>query len=336
MPREFKRLDKILKRVERNDTNKQVIYETLKPLNKEFLYVIPCLLFNEKTKHIFPYRIKFLLPQLCGYGDTYQSTICVYYLGARLQLEMTTMSAKKSFEQILQELDFRPIKQLLNPIENKLLPQADKVLCAAQSPMTNFTAEYDTTSQFTLNLYTNYYQRLYTAYEPGIRDIFRKPVSYLNFQELELPDVCNLLTKCKAPCTLADSLKRKVMLDTLTYGNVFLNRPIADYKYHKEGWSEADQYVAASKLSETQSNPTAGGKLQFFAVIAGIVAVALGILTFYICYSEEPGIWGAVGGVILGVFCSAVGIGVAVLMFIAGDTWNYGNVWDITAQLNVE
>jgi hypothetical protein len=233
------------------------INEILEPLNGEPLHIIPCLFFNEKTKHIFPYRIKFLLPQLCGYSDAQQSTVCISYISGRnFHFTTKTASAKKSFTQILQELDYRPIDQLLKPVENNLLPQAtDKVLCPVGRIGNYSDNYYDPKSAFVLNRYTGYYSLLHATYKSAIQKEFKRPTDYLRFDDADVSAISDILPQ-QSIRTVPETVQRKVMLDKLTYGYVFRHTPIGHYK-HRGGyiWDEFVQYGAAMELDSHNAPP---------------------------------------------------------------------------------
>jgi hypothetical protein len=225
------------------------INEILEPLNGEPLHIIPCLFFNEKTKHIFPYRIKFLLPQLFGYSES-QQLVRIAYLNGSLRLKAETIEVgesfqtTKSFKPILLSKDFRPIKELLDPIQNKLLPQAETVLfpisCESYGPR-----HHSTRLDFVIKRYINYYQLLYSTYDSEVQDIFRKPNDYVQFHEFDLTEIDDSLIERNTICSLAEALKRDTMLERLTYGHINGNDR-GKYKYYKlSAWSEWDIYRAA-------------------------------------------------------------------------------------------
>jgi hypothetical protein len=205
------------------------INEILEPLNGEPLHIIPCLFFNEKTKHIFPYRIKFLLPQLCGYSES-QQLVRIAYLNGYLKLRTETVPANTSLKTILSQHDFRLIKELLDPIKNNLLPQAETVLCPIIRENYGCTERrYATNLPFVVNRYVGYYQLLYATYEQGIRDIFKAPTNYVQFHELTSFESLDTLIKQVAPCDLAAALKRDVMLERLTYGYTGINAKVSTH-----------------------------------------------------------------------------------------------------------
>jgi hypothetical protein len=251
--------------------------EVFATLGGEPLYIIPCLLYSYGGHHVFPYRIKFLLPQFCSYADTQQSTICIAYLSGAylhpLQFRAETVPAKQSFLKLLEGKGFKPVTQLLTPVESELMPLADKVICPIQTNEKFINRYQDIKSDFVIQRYACYYRLLYETYKPAIEKLFGTPAHYLSFQELDIRAAAELYKQCNAPCVREEIIKRRKMLAKLTGGYISIDDlykdkqiqhetaheefEITTEEYYEKTWSELDQYEAAMERDLLSAAKTA-------------------------------------------------------------------------------
>jgi hypothetical protein len=298
----------------------------LAPLNGDPLYIIPCLFFNKKTKHIFPYRINFLLPQLFGYADTLQSTVCLSYIRGRdMQLETITASAKKSLEQILKELDYRPIKQLLNPIENKLLPKATLVpyplFQTTRLSTLSDSPYYRINSNLVLNRYIVYYQTLYNNYRPAIQSALNLYDNRVQFLETYLTDMSQVIVSGTLPRSFSDVQTRVKMLENLSR-NRSHSDIAATFEYTQYGETIRNEINhVPMALDKFVAWLWTGCSFKLFAQLLELLSVLLAITAgwfgLYVAFSGEFLQFGLVDAIGMGIMAAIFGFALAGAIFYA-------------------